>query len=191
MKMWIVAIAMFVSTAASAAQFQIGENAYNIQRSAYVRVVAYQNDGRYVLRFTTGPLAGQTGGNWTNADLARLRGCSGDLCVGTNAYNIERSAYVRVVGIQQDGRFVLYYRTGTLAGQSGHNWTRPDIAPQRGCYQNYCVGDRAYNIPRNAWVTVVAIQYGGRYVLRFETGPLAGQTGHNWSPSDLAHGQVN
>ncbi|MEQ1879262.1 MAG: hypothetical protein ABL958_21685 [Bdellovibrionia bacterium] len=188
MKMWIAALVLFVSTAASAAQYQIGERAYNITRSAYVMVVGLQNDGRYVLRFTTGPLAGQTGGNWANTDLARLRGCSGDLCVGENAYNIERTAYVRVVGIQYDGRFLLYYRSGPLTGQSGHNWTRPDIAPQRGCVQNYCVGDRAYNVPRNAWVTIAAIQYGQRLVLRFDTGPLAGQTGHNWSVSDLAHG---
>jgi hypothetical protein len=188
MRTLFLALVLCLSSVASAAQYAVGERAYNITREAYVTVIALQNDGRYVLKFETGPLAGQSGGNWTNAHLAQLSGCSGDVCVGENAYNIERDAYVRVVGIQTTGHFVLYYRTGNLSGQSGHNWSRQSIAPQRGCYQDICVGQRVYNVPRQAWTRVVAMQFGGYYVLKFETGPLAGQSGHNWKRSDLALG---
>ncbi|HEX4923281.1 MAG TPA: hypothetical protein VFV50_04315 [Bdellovibrionales bacterium] len=178
----------FVSVQAFAYQqkLYVGDRAYNIERSAYVTVVAIQQDGRFVLRYDSGPLTGQTGGNWTRADLAVLSGCAGQVCTGYGAYNLEREAYVRVVGIQYDGRFVLYYRTGSLAGQSGHNWTRSDLALTRGCYLDLCVGERAYNVPRQAWVTVAAIQLTGHYVLRFDTGPLAGKSGKNWPRSDLA-----
>lgn len=186
MRTLLLAVVLCLSSVASAAQFSIGERAYNLTRTAYVTVIARQTDGRYVLRFDTGPLAGQSGGNWESADLARLRGCGGDLCVGENAYNTERAAYVRVAGIQEDGRFLVYYRTGNLAGQSGHNWSRDDLAIQRGCYRDLCVGNRVYNVPRQAWATIAAIQSTGRYVLRFDTGSLAGQTGHNWERSDLA-----
>lgn len=164
----------------------VGDNVYNTTKSAYVRVIGYDLNGRYVLRFTSGSLNGRVGHNWSNSDLAILHGSNGIYSVGESAYNITKSAFVKVVGVQENGRLVLNFTSGTLNGRTGHNWSNSDLAKLSGCGRAYCVGDRAYNVTKSAYVVVVGIQSNGRYVLKFTSGTLNGRVGHNWSDSDLA-----
>lgn len=166
----------------------LGSQVYNVTREAYATVIGVSPGGKFVLRFTSGPLSGQTGANWDRNDLAVLQGCAGDLCVGEAAYNVLRSVDVQIAGIQNDGRFVLRFMSGALSGQVGSKWGRDDLAATRGCSPGgrFCVGSRAYNVDRSAAVTVIAVQTDGRLVLRFDEGALSGQTGANWSESDLA-----
>ncbi|HUP58300.1 MAG TPA: hypothetical protein VM598_12660, partial [Bdellovibrionota bacterium] len=177
-----------LAEARAAGSHYVGEHVYNTTRDAYATIVAIDFNQTYIIRFETGPMAGQTGTGWRDPDLATLSGCSGDLCVGEPIWNTVRDSFAQVAGIQYDGRFVIYFTTGPLAGQTGKNWTRYDLAVLRGCSIDLCVGQRAYNIPRQAQVSIVGIQYDGRYVLRFESGPLAGQYGDGWVRNDLAGG---
>src|SRR3954463_1979645 len=48
------------------------------------------------------------------------------------------------------------------------------------------VGERVFNITRDAYATIVAIAYDASYVIQFTTGPLSGQTGQGWHDNDLA-----
>src|SRR4051812_29551338 len=48
------------------------------------------------------------------------------------------------------------------------------------------VGERVYNVTRDAYATIVAIAYDGSYVIQFTSGPLSGQTGQGWHDGDLA-----
>lgn len=166
-------------------RFCVGDRSYNIERSAYVRVVGFDQQKRYVLEFTSGDLAGKTGGKWSSSNLASLYGQSEGLRVGDRSFNIERSAYVEIVGIQEDGKFVVEFRTGDLAGKTGAKWSRSNLAKLSGCSGSFCVGDRAYNKKRSADVEIVGIQTDGRFVIKFLTGNLAGKSGGKWSEDSL------
>lgn len=165
------------------------EQMINIQRdSALVTVLGFQTNGSLLLRFDTGSLAGQLGSGWSRSDLAKMSGCNGVGCAGEIVLNTARdSVSARIIGLQIDGAVVLEFLEGSLAGQRGANWTSSDLARTQGCLKDLCVGQRAINIARsNAEVTIVGIQQSNQsYVLRFETGSLAGQKGGNWSRDDL------
>lgn len=109
--------------------------------------------------------------------------CSQDICVGQRAYNISRNyRQVEVVAIEASGRYVLKFLDGS---GTGGNWRRSDLALPSGCSNNLCVGERFYNISSNyRHVEIVAIEYSGRYVLKFLDGS---GIGGNWRHSDLAH----
>lgn len=163
-----------------AADLCVGERVYNISREYREAViVGIESAGTYVLRFSD---TNGVGGNWSRSDLALQRGCAADLCVGVQVFNVSReSRRAQVVGIHQDGKYVLrFLDTNGVGG----NWSRTDLAVDRGCSGDLCVGAVAYNISRDyRLVQVVGIQYDGRMVLRFQD---TGGVGGNWSRSDLA-----
>jgi hypothetical protein len=173
---------------APAAGLRIGERVYNVDKSAFATIIGLEANGRFVLRFESGFLSGQTGGNWSASDLAILRGCSRDLCVGEEVYNVAKSARAKVLGLQLSGKYVLEFVEGFLAGQHGGNWDRSDLAAERGCSLHglFCVGSQAYHVSKGVSVTVIAIQTNGKMALRFDQGFLSGQTGGNWDENDLA-----
>ncbi len=110
---------------------------YNISgdnvREAHV-VGIYQNRSRFVLYFpgsssiNPANLANLYGGGWGAGDIAVTEGCTGDICVGQRAINLSRKVEVEVVGRQSNGKFVLKFLSGSLAGKVGHNWDRSDLA---------------------------------------------------------------
>lgn len=112
--------------------------------------------------------------------------CSADLCIGDVVLNINRD-YVRtqIVAIEYNGNYVLRFLEGPLAGKTGGNWSRIELAVMQGCNYDLCVGNRVYNLPRQAYAIVAGIQYNGLYALEFTSGPLFGRRGGNWSRADL------
>lgn len=103
-------------------------------------------------------------------------------CVGDRAVNISReNREVTVVAVDQLGKFVLRFED---SGQLGGNWDRADIALRSGCAGDLCIGYPAYNVSRdNRAVTVYALQYDGKFVLRFND---ISALGAGWDRWDLA-----
>lgn len=157
----------------------VGSEVFNVTRdSRRAYIVGIQTQGKYVLRFQD---TNAVGGNWDRSDLAIPRGCASDLCVGATIYNISRTyRQAQVVGIQNDGRYVLRFLD---TNGTGGNWTRADLAIDRGCGAMFCVGQYALNAQRNyRQVQIVAIDINRKYVLKFlDTGAVGG----NWTDSDL------
>lgn len=117
---------------------------------------------------------------------------NGYLQIGQQAYNVARdSALVTVIGIEQNGTYVIQFDDGALAGQTGNNWSASDLAVLFGCGNGgQCVGQTAYNVSRDsAQVQIIGVQSDGRYVISFEDGANAGGRGGNWDDSDLARNQ--
>ncbi|MDG0817947.1 beta-sandwich domain-containing protein [Bdellovibrio svalbardensis] len=161
-------------------KFCVGNQAYNISRdNRLVTVVGISPDGKLVLRFNDN---GGVGGGWSSADLAMMSGCVSDICVGTQAVNIQRDyRRVTVVGIQADQRLLLRFDDN---GGIGGGWSRADLAVMKGCVGQVCVGTMAYNIERDYRLTrVMAIQADGKFVLTFQDN---GTSGGNWDFSSLA-----
>jgi len=156
---------------------RIGEPVYNVSNSRYAEIVTQDFNGKFVLRYTD---SGAIGTGWDRSDLAPLRGCDGDLCVGDEVYNVSNSRWARVAGLQLTNRFVLKYNDN---GLTGHGWERIDLAVPRGCQLNLCVGQRVLNISNRRYAVVSALQSNNRFVLRYEDNGL---TGHGWELSDLA-----
>lgn len=174
-------------------RFGVGECALNNDRDwARVTVVGIEASGLYVLRFEDGPLAGQIGGNWSGASLAKLNGCGpGGFCAGNRVFNVDRdSAMAKIIGVQSNGTYVLFFQDGPLTRLKGGNWGAVSLAKAQGCGPSFCVGDRAYHIERDyAKVQVVGIQPSNLYVVHFLSGPLAGMRGGNWNARSLARAQ--
>lgn len=102
-------------------------------------------------------------------------------CVGDQAVNIQRDYQdVTIIGLDFYGKFVLRFDNG---GGIGGGWDRADIALKTGCQGDLCVGYPAFNLNRNNQaVMVYAIQYDGRYVLRYND---TGGVGGNWNRWNL------
>lgn len=159
----------------------VGDAAINISRDyREVTVVGIDNFGKFVVRFLDN---GGIGGNWNREDLALMRGCAGDLCVGYPAINVSRDyRRVKIHALQWDGKYVLRFDDH---GGVGGNWNRPDLAVEWGCVGTLCVNDVVYNRTNNREATIVAIQTNitgiqDRMVLGYPTG-----LGGNWGLNDL------
>lgn len=158
----------------------VGTRAINISsNNRRANVIGVQTDGRFVVFFEDN---GGVGGNWSQKDLALLTGCSGQICVGTEAYNIQKDyRKVTVVAVQADGKFVVFFQD---IGGFDANLTQKDLALITGCAGKICVGTEAYNIQRDyRKVRVVAVQADGKLVVFFQD---IGGIGGNWSQADLA-----
>lgn len=159
----------------------VGERAINISRdNRYVAIIAIANDGTFALRYED---TNAIGTGWSYTDLAKLSGCSRDLCVGAEAVNVSRdNRLVAIEAIDAFGKYVLRYQDTRALGKG---WDRSDLAVLSGCATpRLCVGTRAYNVSRDSRVVeVFAIQYDGKVVLRYaDTRAL----GSGWSEDDLA-----
>ena len=106
--------------------------------------------------------------------------CFGDLCVGDRAVNVSRNnRIVSVIAIQPNATFSVRFED---TGAVGHGWQQIDLAPMKGCAFDLCVGQSVYNRYNNRYALIVAIQFGGRYVLQYsDTGAL----GNGWDRHDL------
>lgn len=155
---------------------RMGEPVYNVSNSRYAEVISQDYNGKFVLRYENGSI----GTGWERIDLAPLRGCDGDLCVGDEVYNVSNSRWVEVAGLQMTNRFVLKYRDN---GSTGHGWERVDLAVPRGCQLGICVGQRVINVSNRRYAVVAALQYNNKFVLKYEDNGLVG---HGWELSDLA-----
>ncbi|MFN7729631.1 MAG: hypothetical protein ACK5P7_10785, partial [Bdellovibrio sp.] len=166
-------------TTGCAGSFCVGNSAYRVASdSRLVQIVGLALDGSYVVRFLD---TGAVSGGWTT-ELAATRGCFQGVCVGQSVYRVSAdSRLTQVVGIQDDGTFVLRFLDN---GGLGGGWSRYDVAVTVGCGRIYCVGQTAYANGR--LVRVVGIMKDGNYVLRFlDSGGLGG----GWSDSDLSRGR--
>lgn len=176
--------------ACTASGICLGDIVINISReNVRAKVVSVQGDGRFVLEFLDGALQGKTGNGWEAKDLARMNGCSDSLCVGDRVINTDReNATVEIAALQADGRYVLRFTEGSLAGKLGSNWEKKNLAVTKGCLNElFCVGTRAMNIERNnTRVEIVGIQENGKLVLKFLDGSLQGKLGSNWDVNSLA-----
>lgn len=160
----------------------IGDTGYNVSRdSRQVQVVSIEN-GTFTLRFADN---GGVGGGWSRSDIALMRGCSQDVCVGDRAYNVSRGArVVQVAGINTNGKLVLRFEDN---GGVGAGWDRSDLALMKGCVKDVCVGTRAFNVSRdNRRVVIVGVSVDQKLVLRFEDN---GGVGAGWDRADLALAQ--
>jgi hypothetical protein len=139
-------------------------------------------------------------GNSTAVDKTRVavtEGCKDDLCVGMDTLNMtreldsEHDVYpVRIAGVMADGKFVITFMGGRWDGDSAGFWDASDLAKMKGCVNDVCVGQKVFNIKVNAYAEVLGISRAdNRFVLKFLDGKFAGDVGHNWSTSDLAHTQ--
>jgi hypothetical protein len=110
--------------------------------------------------------------------------CYREACVGDQAINVTNNyREVTILGIDNYGKFVLRFLDN---GGVGGNWDRDDLALERGCSGDLCVGYPAIDISNSyRRVTVHALQTNGKFVLRFDDN--AG-VGGNWDRSDLAVG---
>lgn len=112
-------------------QVCVGNLYRNMEREyALVQIVGIQYDGRFATKFLSGPLSGQTGYNWTaDSFLLQDYGCQGGICVGDQFYNIVRDyALVTLIGFQGNGKLVIRFETGPLAGKIGGDWGLEDLA---------------------------------------------------------------
>jgi hypothetical protein len=114
--------------------------------------------------------------------LAADANCYRDVCVGDRAINVTNNyREVTVLGIDNSGKFVLRFEDN---GGVGGNWDREDLALETGCTEDLCVGYPAFNVSSSyRTVTVAALQWNGKFVLRFDDN---GGVGGNWNRSDLA-----
>lgn len=95
---------------------------------AEVVILAIDGADKYFVHFLTGELKGKRGGNWDPENLVSMRGCSQGLCVGDVVHNSQRDfVKVKIVGIHKDGKYVIEFLEGSLAGQSGAYWTRDNL----------------------------------------------------------------
>jgi len=154
-----------------------GEVVYNAGRNSMMAtVIAIQPNGKFVLRFADG----QVGGGWDRSDLAVMRGCVSNVCVGDIVYDSGRNSMLAtVVGIQVNGKLTLKFADG----QVGSGWDVSDLAVRAGCSGQVCVGDIVYDAGRNSMMAkVVGLQSDGKLTLSF----VDGQVGSGWDTSDLA-----
>lgn len=108
--------------------------------------------------------------------------CYREACVGDRAINVGRDyREVTILGIDNAGKFVLRFEDD---GGVGGNWDRDDLALERGCSGDLCVGYPAINVSRDyRRVRIVALHTNGKFVLRFGDN---GGVGGNWDRPDLA-----
>ncbi|WII71253.1 beta-sandwich domain-containing protein [Bdellovibrio sp. 22V] len=112
-------------------KFCIEDKAYLLNGDKFqgkVLILGVDKNDRYSVYFYDGELAGRRGHNWSKEDLAKISGCGRNFCVGDVVTNITRDyAKVQVMGIQENGRYVLKFLEGQVAGRFGHNWEDSDL----------------------------------------------------------------
>lgn len=154
----------------------VNDEVFNTSNSRYARVVGLQMGNKFVLKYNDN---GLTGSGWSRNDVAPLNGCSADLCVGEEVYNVSNSRYATVTGVQAGGKFVLRYKDNNLTGSG---WSRTDLAVLRGCSADLCVNEKVFNVSNSRYATIVGFQTSGKFVLRYDDNGL---TGSGWDRYDL------
>jgi|GEM_PF-1847845 len=111
--------------------FGVGDKVYLFDEGrepALVQIIAVERTGNYTVYFIQGEVAGRRGNNWTEQNFARVSGCGKNYCVGDIVTNISRDYLrVQIVGVQMNGRYVLRFLEGNIAGRLGNNWGDEDL----------------------------------------------------------------
>lgn len=155
----------------------VNDRIYNTSTNRFAVIVGLQMTGKFVLKFDDN---GAVGDGWTREDVAVLEGCDMELCVGEPVWNTSNNRYARIAGLQLGQKYVLTFDDN---GATGDGWTRDDVAVMKGCQVGVCVGQRVINLSNRRFARVVALQTGGRFVLKFEDN---GATGDGWTVNDIA-----
>lgn len=172
-------------------RLQVGDQVVVLERDyALARVTGISRNGGHVIRFLTGPLAGQSGDGWTKPQLALVGACSESLCTEDVVYNLEREfVRVRIAAVSADGAHVVRFLEGPLANQFGHGWSADSLSTLESCGRHRCVGQKYYlhdGQRDSEMVEVVGVDRQKAYVVRFLSGVLRGRNGGGWSDSNLA-----
>lgn len=137
-------------------------------------VVGIEPSGNYILEFNSDL---GVGGGWSRSSLAVIKGCSSEVCVGSNVYTIDSDRAwtpASVIAIDPQGLLVLKF---TADNAIGGNWSRTSLALTEGCAEELCVGDKV--IPTEvvrvgSIAEIVAIDANGQYVLKFDEDAAVG-----------------
>jgi hypothetical protein len=142
--------------------FCVQEQAIAVDSGKSVILMALQTNGDYVV----GDQFGNRYANVPTSDLAKESGCSQNLCFGQQVIAVDSAKTVTIVGIQQDGSFAVRDEYGNVYT----NVTAADLAPESGCSQGLCVGQRVVALDSGKYVRIEAIQINGLFVVRDDYG---------------------
>ena len=110
----------------------IGDKVYvhdETRPPSLAQIVAVDFKGNYVVQFLDGELQGRVGGHWLEENLAKTSGCGLTYCVTDQAY--VQNSRVRIVGIQKNLKYILYFYDGELTGRYGFDWTDRHLSRPR------------------------------------------------------------
>lgn len=101
---------------------------------------------------------------WRNVSrqyLALTTGCNGEICVNDRLVNTaltDQIVYNRVLGITQEGLFVVVFEEGTSTNGRSWGWHESHFARTTGCDRTgWCVGDQAYSRVLGANVRILGV----------------------------------
>lgn len=119
------------STARCTKKACVGEKLYLYAENrdpSVVQIIGIDKAGKYTVYFHDGPLAGRRGSKWEDENLAKMSGCGANFCVGEVVSNITRNFLkVQIVAVQGNGRYILKFLEGNVAGRLGANWEDSDL----------------------------------------------------------------
>lgn len=150
------------------------------------------NSYGYIVRFESTPLMGQTQERLSRSQLQIASGCYQDICVDDQLFSLVEGydyALARVAGIDVDGKYTMQFLNGRYYMRYGTGWAAENLSTKNACGKSFCVRDYAYleaNANQIEYVSILAVDKSGKYVVRFEKGALAGRMGHSWSEKELA-----
>jgi hypothetical protein len=128
-------------------------------------VIGVSFNGLYAVR--SNDVWGTIINNVRRENLSVMNGCNLGLCVSDSVIDISTAAFVKVIGLSFDDRFVT--RTVDVWNTITSGIDRSLLAETKGCissrYSQICVGNQVINRV-NSYSTVVGIQLDGRVVLR-------------------------
>lgn len=163
----------------------VGESVITIsgsRQNTTATIVAIDSSGDFVLQFDSDSVVGHY---WSYTSLAKRKGSSGDLSVGSRVYAVSgerENTLATIIGIQNDGNYVLQFIDDEAIG---HDWSRSSLAMTSGCSGNFCMGAKVYAVSgqrQGTTATIVGIEQDGNFVLLFDSD---GVIGNNWSKDDI------
>ncbi|HEY1080158.1 MAG TPA: beta-sandwich domain-containing protein [Bdellovibrio sp.] len=150
------------------------------------------NSYGYIVRFESTLLMGQMQERLSRSQLQIASGCYQDICVDDQLFTLVEGydyALARVAGIDVDGKYTMQFLNGRFYMRYGTGWVAENLSTKNACGKSFCVRDYAYleaNANQIEYVSILAVDKSGKYVVRFEKGALAGRMGHSWSEKELA-----
>ena len=128
-----------------------------LYRPARVNYAA--SNGKYRIQFQDG--RNESLGNIARQNLAVTSGCNGNICVGARVVNTalnDQIVYNRILGITQEGLFVVVFEEGTSTNGRSWGWHESHFALTTGCNSaGWCVGDEAYSSVLGASVRIMGV----------------------------------
>lgn len=175
-----------------ARELGVGEMVLVPSRDFAKAIVIGVNSYGYIVRFQSTYLTGQSQERLLRSQLLIASGCYQDLCVDDQLYTLVEGydyALARVAGIDVDGKYTMQFLNGRFYMRYGTGWVAENLSTKNSCGKLFCVRDLAYlevNSSQIEYVSILAVDKSGKYVVRFENGALVGRVGHRWSEKELA-----